>query len=183
MTRTETIVRYSTAATLAAVAGVTTHLAVHGQGSMPVATLASLGSGLALWGRFEWHEMGTRLIVLGDVAREIASTTGKLTAFVSGLYWFCFGAVLARIVWAWFGVSLLSGRGGIVEIVGWGLLVGTAMCFAKSAADWSVAFKSTGKLENEHVHGDARLATEPEGAAAASGKTKKPPRDGINLDY
>lgn len=148
--------------------------------AIPFVLLCAAGVGLSLWGRFAWPEISSWLAIAGTAAREIGGAAERLKAFVSGLLLLAFGGILGRMTWAIFGSSLLTFQGGIWEIAGWCFVVGSAMCLAKGAADWSVAFKGAATLQNEHVHGDARLATDTEAAGAARGNPSGPAPVGNN---
>jgi hypothetical protein len=178
--------RLVTASMFIAISSGVAHLAMLGKAgkfAVPFVILSVLGAGLSLWGRFDWTRVGQRFLLFGHLLRETAGTSTKLAAFASGLMWIAFGTALARIVWMIFGSWLIRLGGGPWELLGWCGLIGAAMCWIKGGSDWSLAFKGATGLENEHVHGDARLATENEAAAAARGASRPRQSRGGDLNY
>jgi hypothetical protein len=178
--------RLTMASVFVAAGAGTAHVALLGKAgalAVPFVILCAIGAGLCLWGRFDWTTLASRLVLLAHALREAAGTSAKLAAFVSGLMWLAFGIVLARLVWMIFGSSLIGFNGDVQEVLGWFGMFGAAFCLIKGAADWSLAFKGAANLENEHVHGDARLATEHEAAAAARGAPRLPNDRGTDFDY
>src|SRR6202521_4076661 len=176
-------VRIVLASAIVGIGAAVAHLVVLGDAGPlagPFLALCVLAAGLALFGRLEWREIGENLAVVGQA---VGDTSEKLRAVVVGIMWLAAGGVSLRIVWVAFGSSMMNFQGGIWEIIGWCGVFGVAICFIASAGSFSAAFKPEARLENEHVHGDARLASEREGTDAARGTSRRPRRPGIDLNY